>query len=85
MPAAQPFDFYWNLDYAKEDKTRNSIEIWYDAADQWLQVSLAHQQYGVVATVAPGQTVVEVLTFNASGAAAAKSFYIVVYGASDSG
>jgi hypothetical protein len=36
-------------------------------------------------TPAPGQTAVEVNTYNASGAATARSFYVVVYGASGGG
>jgi hypothetical protein len=36
-------------------------------------------------TLAPGQTAVELSTFNAAGAAAPKGFYVVVYGASGSG
>ena len=51
----QPFEFYWNLAYAVNDKTRNSLEIWYDATDGWLQVTLTHPATGVVATVNPGR------------------------------
>jgi hypothetical protein len=37
------------------------------------------------ATLAPGQTAVEVLTFDGAGAPAAQSFYLLVYGASSGG
>ncbi|MGE0750560.1 MAG: S8 family serine peptidase [Variibacter sp.] len=50
----QPFAFFWNLSYASDDKTRNSLEIWYDAPGAWLQVTLSHEALGVVATVNPG-------------------------------
>jgi hypothetical protein len=36
-------------------------------------------------TLAPGQTAVELNTFNAAGVAAPKGFYVVIYGASDNG
>jgi hypothetical protein len=49
-----PFEFFWNLSFAKSDLTRNSLEIWYDASDAWLEVSLEHPTAGPVATVGPG-------------------------------
>ena len=51
----QPFEFFWNLRYTRRDKTRNTLEIWYDAQDAWLQVTLSNATAGFEATVAPGQ------------------------------
>ena len=51
----QPFEFFWNLRYTRRDKTRNTLEIWYDARDAWLQVTLSNATAGFEATVAPGQ------------------------------
>jgi subtilisin family serine protease len=50
----QTFEFVWNLVYSESDKTRNSLEIWYEAKDAWLQVSLSHEHAGHIATVNPG-------------------------------
>jgi subtilisin family serine protease len=50
----QPFEFCWNLFYAGEDKTRNSLEIWYEARNAWLQIKLTHKHKGTVALVNPG-------------------------------
>jgi subtilisin family serine protease len=50
----KPFEFVWNLHYADRDKTRNTVEIWYDARDAWLRVTLTHAAAGLEATAAPG-------------------------------
>jgi subtilisin family serine protease len=49
----QPFQFLWKFTDDK-DVTRNSLEIWYEANDAWLQVSLNHPNAGHIATVSPG-------------------------------
>jgi subtilisin family serine protease len=48
-----PFEFFWNLQYERGN-TRNSLEIWYDARDAWLQASLSHPN-GLSVTVNPGR------------------------------
>lgn len=47
------FEFFWYIPAA--DKTRNSIEIWYDASQAWLQVSLVSPLGTLLGPVAPGQ------------------------------
>src|SRR5690606_10325453 len=51
VSSAQPFEFFWNMSSARADQTRNSLEIWYDATDAWLAVTLEHPTAGIVATV----------------------------------
>ena len=48
-----PFTFFWRMDAS--DRTRNSVEIWYDAADAWLQVTLHAPDGTVLGPVAPGR------------------------------
>jgi subtilisin family serine protease len=47
------FEFFWRIDAA--DPTRNTIEIWYDAQQAWLQVSLVSAEGDVIGPVLPGQ------------------------------
>lgn len=49
----QTFSFCWRID--ANDKTRNSIEIWYEARQAWLRLSLKSPDGTVIGTVAPGQ------------------------------
>ncbi len=39
VSAGQPFEFQWHPP-AATDQTRNGVEVWYEASDSWLQVSL---------------------------------------------
>jgi subtilisin family serine protease len=48
-----PFTFFWRME--PNDRTRNSVEIWYDAADAWLQVTLHAPDGTVLGPVAPGR------------------------------
>ncbi|MCL4767309.1 MAG: S8 family serine peptidase [Hyphomicrobiaceae bacterium] len=55
VSVGEPFELFWNMTAAlAKDVTRNSLEIWYDAAGAWLEVTLEHPASGVVATVGPG-------------------------------
>jgi hypothetical protein len=61
-----------------------------DASQTVLQATLVNTNLGGQITAdygtpVPGQTAVEVLTFNAAGAGTPRAFYVVVYGASGSG
>jgi subtilisin family serine protease len=49
----QPFGFEWRVPAG--DKTRNSVEIWYDAVDTWLQVTLVPGSGAALQPVGPGQ------------------------------
>ena len=49
VPAGAPVTFHWRM--SPQDLTRNIVEIWYDATDGWLDVSLespGKQQFGPV-------------------------------------
>jgi hypothetical protein len=49
VPPGRPFEFLWPQ--PARDPTRNSLEIWYDATDAWLTVTLvspAHEEFGPV-------------------------------------
>jgi hypothetical protein len=50
---SRPFEFYW-LPPGATDKTRNSVEIWYDAADVWLQVTLVSPTCETFGPINPG-------------------------------
>ena len=54
---AQPFAFFWLhlLSSSAPDRTRNSLEIWYDAQDAWLQVSLTPPGGAALGPIVPGQ------------------------------
>lgn len=47
------FAFRWRIEAG--DRTRNSIEIWYDADQAWLQASLVSPEGTELGPVAPGQ------------------------------
>jgi hypothetical protein len=46
-------EFFWRSP-GDTDKTRNSVEIWYDATDAWLQVTLESPDREKFGPVAPG-------------------------------
>jgi len=50
----QPFEFYWRPPISV-DRTRNSVEIWYDPDQAWLRVSLVPPVGGPLGPIAPGQ------------------------------
>jgi subtilisin family serine protease len=50
----RPFEFYWSPPQAAPDRTRNSVEIWYDAKDAWLQVSLTPPREQALEPIGPG-------------------------------
>ena len=53
LVAATPVEFYWRM--APRDLTRNIIEIWYDATDGWLEVSLESPEQQLFGPVKPGK------------------------------
>ena len=53
VDAATPFTFHSRM--APKDLTRNVVEIWYDATDAWLQVTLESPQQERFGPVLPGQ------------------------------
>ena len=54
---AQPFAFFWLhvLSASTPDRTRNSLEIWYDAQEAWLQVSLTPPGEAPLGPIVPGE------------------------------
>jgi subtilisin family serine protease len=51
--AGAPVTFHWRM--APKDLTRNVVEIWYDATDAWLQVTLVAPNHHRVGPVKPGE------------------------------
>lgn len=53
VSAGQPFEFHWHPPEGT-DQTRNSIEVWYEASDSWLQVSLVSPTGALFGPINPG-------------------------------
>jgi subtilisin family serine protease len=51
--AGTPVTFHWRM--APKDLTRNVVEIWYDATDAWLQVTLVAPNQHPFGPVKPGE------------------------------
>jgi subtilisin family serine protease len=53
VTAGAPVTFDWRM--APQDLTRNVVEIWYDATDDWLQVTLFAPDQPSIGPVQPGE------------------------------
>ena len=53
VAAGAPVTFDWRM--APQDLTRNVVEIWYDATDAWLQVTLVTPDQQPIGPVLPGE------------------------------
>lgn len=53
VEAGTPLTFFWRM--AAQDSSRNMVEIWYDATDAWLQVTLVSPEGGQLGPVRPGR------------------------------
>jgi hypothetical protein len=56
VAAGAPVTFDWRM--APQDLTRNVVEIWYDATDAWLQVTLVAPDSSRSGPVLPGEHLV---------------------------
>lgn len=65
IPAGGRFEFEWLV--TPEDETRNMVEIWYDAVDRWLQVTLVPTAGPELGPIGPGDAA-EILVDNQLGA-----------------
>lgn len=52
--AGKPIEFHWLPPRPVRDQTRNSVEIWYDSEDAWLQVALETPGGKSLGPIGPG-------------------------------